>query len=104
MTARECECIRAMRQENYSYAFIGKVLDLSPNTVKSTCKRQGFTAEGPRKTKAEKKEARLCKNCHKVLPKNTRANAIFCSDACRTEWQNANRRIITKDPGNSNVQ
>ena len=101
MTAKQCEQIKTMRLENYSYAFIGNALNLSPNTVKSVCQRQGFVAEGPRKTKDEKKNARLCKNCHTVLPKNSRANALFCSDACRTEWQNNNRRVVVKAPKNS---
>lgn len=29
--------IASLRKENYSYAFIGRTLHLSPNTVKSIC-------------------------------------------------------------------
>ena len=41
--------IAELRQQNYSYSFIGKVLSLSPNTVKSICRRKNFDASGPRK-------------------------------------------------------
>ena len=46
--------IAELRQQNYSYRFIGDALALSPNTVKSICRRQHYDAVGPRKTKAEK--------------------------------------------------
>ena len=36
--------IAELRQQNYSYSFIGKVLSLSPNTVKSICRRKNFDA------------------------------------------------------------
>ena len=46
--------IASLRKENYSYAFIGNMLHISPNTVKSICRRNGYEAFGKRKTKAEK--------------------------------------------------
>lgn len=88
--------IAELRQQNYSYSFIGKVLSLSPNTVKSICRRKNFDASGPRKTKAEKQNAVLCKNCHKPLGLDGRKNRLFCSDACRMEWWANKRRIIEK--------
>lgn len=38
--------IASLRKENYSYAFIGRTLHLSPNTVKSICRRNGYEAFG----------------------------------------------------------
>lgn len=96
MTALQCERIAEMRLQNYSYSFIGRALDLSPNTVKSICRRRGFAANGPRKTKAEKANVLLCKNCRKPLPEGLRSDAIFCSDLCRTEWRRKNRKIVEK--------
>ena len=46
MTTANTERIAEMRLQNYSYSFIGRVLNLSPNTVKSICRRQGFPANG----------------------------------------------------------
>ena len=96
MAAANTERIAEMRLQNYSYSFIGRALDMSPNTVKSICRRQGFVAKGPRKTKAEKENAILCKNCHKPLPETARKDAVFCSDYCRTAWRRNNRKIIEK--------
>lgn len=86
--------IAEFRQQNYSYRFIGHILNLSPNTVKSICRRQGFAAEGPRKTKVEKQNAPLCKNCHRLLIRG-RSDRAFCSEKCRSDWWR-NNRIITE--------
>ena len=98
MTASQGESIAAMRLQNYSYSFIGRALDLSPNTVKSYCRRRGFEAIGPRKTKAEKLNAILCKNCHKPLPETARKDATFCSDNCRAEYRRKSRKISEINP------
>lgn len=86
--------IAEFRRQNYSYRFIGQVLNLSPNTVKSICRRQGFIANGPRKSKTEKQNAPLCKNCHRLLT-GGRNDRAFCSEKCRTDWWKSNR-VITK--------
>ena len=97
MTARQLEQIAALRERNYPYSFIGRELALSPNTVKSICRRKGFEASGSRKTKAEKLNAPICRNCHKPL-QETRHGALFCSDYCRTKWRRDNREIIEIKP------
>ena len=93
MAAANTERIAEMRLQNYSYSFIGRALDISPNTVKSICRRQGFAAEGSRKTKAEKQNAPLCKNCHRLLT-GGRSDRAFCSEKCRTEWRRKHLKII----------
>ena len=50
MTVQQLEQIAALRQENYPYSFIGRELGLSPNTVKSVCRRNGFDTIGSIKT------------------------------------------------------
>ena len=94
MTVKQLEQIAALRQCNYPYSFISRELGLSINTVKSICRRKGLETTGPRKTKAEKEAAMICKNCHKPMPMTIRRDALFCSDRCRTEWRRKNRRII----------
>lgn len=96
MTARQLEQIAALRQQNYPYSFIGRELALSPNTVKSICRRKGFTTVGSRKNKQEKTTAVLCRNCRKPLPIDMRSDAVFCCESCRTEWRRSNRKIIRK--------
>ena len=98
MTAKQLEQIAALRRENYPYSFIGRELGLSPNTVKSICRRKGLEATGSRKTKAEKQNAPLCRYCHKPLRGTVRRGALFCSDYCRTKWCRENRKIIEIKP------
>lgn len=96
MTARQLEQIAALRRYNYPYSFIGRELSLSPNTVKSICRRKGFGTSGSRKNKQEKTTAVLCRNCRKPLPTDRRSDAVFCSESCRTEWRRSNRKIVRK--------
>ena len=94
MTVQQLEQIAALRQENYPYSFIGRELGLSPNTVKSVCRRKGFGATGLRKTKAEKLNAPICRYCHKIF--DGRKGQNFCSEFCRIEWWKARRKVIAK--------
>ena len=96
MSSVQNERIAEMRRENYSYRFIGDALQLSPNTVKSICRRQGYIALGSRKTKAEKLSTRFCQNCGAVLMMGGNADQKFCSDSCRRKWWKNNRKIIEK--------
>lgn len=54
MLLKDKQAIEALRKENYSYACIAKTLGLSPNTVKSICRRNGYVPKQEFKTKAEK--------------------------------------------------
>ena len=94
MTGQQLEQIAALRRKNYPYSFIGRELGLSPNTVKSVCRRKGFGATGLRKTKAEKLNAPICRYCHKII--DGRKGQNFCSEFCRIEWWKARRKVIAK--------
>lgn len=97
MKSQQLEQIAELRRHNFSYNFIGNALELSPNTVKSICRRKSFEASGARKTKAEKAAAVLCKNCRKPMPIHARKDAVFCSDYCRTAWRRRNLKAIPKE-------
>lgn len=87
------QAIQTLRKENYSYASIAQALDMNINTVKSICRRSGFIPHDiPRKTKAEKQNLHICKNCGTPIenPWN-RAEKQFCSDKCRTIYWNNHR-------------
>ena len=86
------DSIRELRRENYSYQFIGDTLGIPMNTVKSTCRRYGFVAVEPFKSKEEKAHAPICKYCHKLLPKSNRGKS-FCSATCRAKWWREQRTI-----------
>ena len=96
MSTAQDERIAQLRRENYSYRFIGDILRMSPNTVKSICRRQGYTALGSRKTKAEKLSARFCQNCGAALPPSNCMEQKFCSDHCRRAWWKTNRKVTEK--------
>ena len=95
MPTSQLETIEKLRLQNYSYRFIGDLLSMSENTVKSICRRKHYNAEGPRKTKAEKLNAQLCKYCHTPLNEG-RTNRSFCSEQCRLSWWSENRKVIEK--------
>ena len=92
------EQIAELRHENYSYQFIADTLGMPMNTVKSICRRQGFSADGPRKTKAEKAKATFCKCCLKPLSNDTRKDKRFCSEHCRTVWRRTHLTVSLKTP------
>lgn len=96
MSTVQNDRIEQLRRENYSYRFIADTLQLSPNTVKSICRRRGYIALGSRKTKAEKLSARFCKNCGVVLPADGNFDQKFCSDSCRRKWWKLNRKVTEK--------
>ena len=90
ITETQKRIIRRLRAENYSYATIGKVMGLNPNTVKSICFRKGVkTPNIPRKTKQEKSRLQICKQCGQPIdnPWN-RIGKQFCSDKCRRKYWN----------------
>ena len=101
---KQIEMIGRMRAENYTYAGIGKALGMSGNTVKSICRRYGFTpAEGvPMKNinhAVAYEEQPRCKFCGAVMdnPWN-RVGKAFCSDRCRYKWWNRERRVMSFIP------
>lgn len=93
MNINNVQAIQTLRQENYSYACIAKQLGMNTNTVKSICRRAGIvTFDVPRKTKTEKQNLCVCKNCG--TPINNPWNRVqkqFCSDKCRTVYWNNHR-------------
>ena len=93
MLLKDKQAIESLRQENYSYACIAKTLGLSPNTVKSVCRRNGYIPKQKFKTKAEKNVLQVCKNCGRILDCSNSRKKNFCCDECRIEgWKNARKK------------
>lgn len=93
MLQKEKRIIANLRHENYSYACIGRKLGISPNTVKSICRRNGYRTAQRYKTKTEKESLTLCKNCGAILDCAHGQKKSFCSKKCRIEWwKNARRK------------
>lgn len=80
------QAIITLRQQGETFAVIGKLLSLSPNTVKSVCHRSGIPA-GDTAAGSD-----VCKNCRKPLTQIPgRKEKTFCSTHCRTAWWNKTR-------------
>ena len=91
LNQKQKSIIQTLRAENYSYAKIAETLGLNLNTVKSICLREGYYPKEniPRKTKEEKAQLAICKNCGKPLKNDwNRVGKQFCGRKCRTKYWN----------------
>lgn len=79
--------ITDLRNRGFGYLRIAKMLGLSPNTIKSFCRRNNLTGRGGNKAEAVVTEQRFCKMCGKaLLAEPGRKARKFCSDSCRLAW------------------
>ncbi len=83
------EAVLIMYRQGRKYKEISDTLLLSPNTVKSICRRSG-----PRPLQPEEQKAGLCQNCGTPMPQSPHAKKkIFCCDRCRYAWWNKKRGL-----------
>jgi uncharacterized protein YjcR len=88
MDGKKKRLIRAMRQNGRTYGEIGDATGLSPNTVKSFCRRENIGAADASGDDPHDS----CKHCGRPLAHHPgRKKKRFCNDACRTAWWNRNR-------------
>ena len=86
MTEIQKEQARKLRAQGFGYKKIAAVLQLSPNTVKSFCQREGLNGVMA-KPRSEIIDGHFCKNCGlPVLQDEKRKEKKFCSYECRMEW------------------
>ena len=75
------ETIRYLRGEGFGYKAIATRLELSENTVKGFCKRNGLGGV------AAANADNSCRQCGAVLIKKPKSGQKkFCSDKCRNAW------------------
>lgn len=90
--------ITDMRAAGMGYSVIAKQLDISENTVKSYCRRNGLSKTDtikPVEPIASENQV-CCKNCGKIVIQNDkRKTKQFCNDKCRMAWWNAHRDLVT---------
>lgn len=83
-----------MRQQGVRYNQIADTLNLSVNTVKSYCRRNGLTVSEDTKIDNYKE---TCKQCGKPLKQESkRKQKTFCCDKCRYMWWNTHRDYYRK--------
>lgn len=93
MTKEQKTLILYYREQHMTYRQIGKKLGLSPDTVKTFCRRKRAQSE-----RTEESVQAQCRNCGApVHPLPGRRERLFCSPACRTAyWRKHN--LLGKDP------
>lgn len=93
MTQEQKILILHYREQHMTYRQIGEKLGLSPDTVKTFCRRNT-----PQEDRTEASASSQCRNCGApVHPLPGRRARLFCSPACRTAyWRKHN--LLGKDP------
>ena len=93
MTQEQKTWILHYRERQMTYREIGEKLGLSPDTVKTFCRRNT-----PQEDRTEASASSQCRNCGApVHPLPGRRERLFCSPACRTAyWRKHN--LLGKDP------
>ena len=90
MTSSQRTLLRELRQSGKSYGQIARALNISENTVKSFCRREGILVVP--------EPADHCPRCGKPIShpaQGTRRR--FCSDSCRYAWNFAHRVLSEKN-------
>lgn len=86
MTDEQKKLITRLRQEGCGYTAIAKKMELSRDTVRSFCRRNGLSGDMTGE-KEEQYPPRRCRQCGNVLSQTKGVKQrIFCSRACREKW------------------
>lgn len=105
MTSIQKEELIKLRNEGFGYKRISKTLDISENTVKSFCRRNGLggvsNIESQHintiKKEIHKNVNNLCANCGKVVNQTEGYKTKkFCTDECRKQFWAKNRNKINR--------
>lgn len=88
MTDTQRKQIRNLRAAGLGYKKIAEQMELSENTVKTFCRRNGLG--GAIALQGECMDKHLCLCCGvEVMQNPGRKAKKFCSDKCRNKWWNA---------------
>ena len=96
MTDQEKQQIAIYRNRGLSYTAISRMMEISVNSIKTYCKRNGLG--GVRAfEKTNGAEVCACENCGTPVMQNPgRKKKRFCSDKCRNAWWNADQDEVNK--------
>lgn len=92
-----------LRKKGHSYGQIADVLNISINTIKSFCRRNGLVNSNAKEDlnelekNLEDSQYDNCKYCNEKLEKNHRGKPKkFCSENCRRKWWKENKEKHNK--------
>ncbi len=91
MTDNQKAQIIKLRAAGYGYGSIAGTLGISPNTVKSFCRRNDINADTAVEASVTLTgETTACENCGREIQQIAkRKKKRFCCDKCRNEWWNS---------------
>ena len=90
MTSTQRDHLCELRRSGKSYGQIAQALNISENTVKSFCRREGILMVP--------ESAPRCPHCCKPMAPTARGTRRrFCSDTCRFAWNFAHRVLGEKN-------
>lgn len=93
MTNEQKLLIEAYRRNGVGYKQIAKELELSPNSVKSYCRRNNLSNEALKQNDEESS----CEQCSKIIQQiKGRKRKRFCSDKCRNQWWNSHLEQVKR--------
>lgn len=84
MTEEQKKQIRHLRQTGCGYTMVAKRLDISKDTVKSFCRRNGLAGEMADRRLTEKERCRKCGSPLQQI--KGRKPRVFCCEPCRVTW------------------
>ena len=86
---KQCsEYVKLLREANYPYSKIARILGMSLNTVKSICRRKGIHPQITTRPAEETSLSLICKYYGKPLDLSHYSRRKFCSDTCRYRYWN----------------
>lgn len=91
MTDKQKIRVIEMRHRNIGYLRISQELQLSVNTVKTFCHRNGLGGRASDNCKY------FCRQCGIAVSQNPgRKEKKFCSDTCRMLWWNSHQETVNR--------
>ncbi len=97
MTDNQKAQIIKLRVAGYGYGSIAGTLGISPNTVKSFCRRNDINADTATETVQLTGETTACENCGREIQQIAkRKKKRFCCDKCRNEWWNSHLNQVKR--------
>ena len=101
MTEQQKISIHNLREQNFSYVAIARVMGLTLSTVKCYCQRSGLAGNRKEAFKSQSDTPlelpTFCRCCGKQLIQREKVkHRKFCSDACRVTWWNAHPELVKR--------
>ena len=96
MTEIQKNLIEEYRKNGCSYSSIAHKLDISVNSIKTYCRRNGLSGFSAVRSIPDS-NFEFCRYCGKpVVQKSSRKAKKYCSDICRMAWWNSHQEDVNR--------